>query len=174
VRRLSPPRGSLAASAQEGITARAKSRGRGNSATRFHMPGLPLLKLEIGFLQQAFPCMALENLCVPDVTPQCVHALVPRLIGHLEDRGAARGSAGQEARAQPVSGKLLRIEPGASGVCLFTMSATLRSVSLVACMRPLLSSTSRPCRNCAFPHRAGRRSPRERGRIQTSEFNPRA
>ena len=37
------------------------------------------------FLQQAFPCMALENLCVPDVTPQRVHALVPRLIGHLEE-----------------------------------------------------------------------------------------
>ena len=48
-------------------------------------------------LQQAFPGMALENLCVPDVAPQRVHALVPRLIGHLEDRGAARGSAGQEA-----------------------------------------------------------------------------
>ena len=29
--------------------------------------------------------MALENLCVPDVTPQRVHALVPRLIGHLEE-----------------------------------------------------------------------------------------
>jgi hypothetical protein len=41
--------------------------------------------------------MALENLFVPDVAPQRVHALVPRLIGHLEDRGAARGSTSQEA-----------------------------------------------------------------------------
>jgi hypothetical protein len=49
------------------------------------------------FLQQAFPCMVLENLCVPNVTPQCIHALVPRLIGHLEDRGSSRRSAGQEA-----------------------------------------------------------------------------
>jgi hypothetical protein len=48
-------------------------------------------------LQQAFPCVALENLGVPDVTPQRVDAFVPRLIGHLEDRGAARGSAGQKA-----------------------------------------------------------------------------
>jgi hypothetical protein len=39
----------------------------------------------------------LENLRIPDVTSQRVHALVPRLIGHLEDRGAACGSAGQEA-----------------------------------------------------------------------------
>ena len=36
------------------------------------------------------------NLCVPNVTPQRVHALVSRLIGHLEDGGAARGSAGQK------------------------------------------------------------------------------
>jgi hypothetical protein len=50
------------------------------------------------------------------LTPQRVHALVARLIGHLEDRGAARSSAGQEARAQRVPGELLRIEPGASGV----------------------------------------------------------
>ena len=59
--------------------------------------GPPLVKLEIGFLQQAFPCMALENVCVPDVIPERVHALVARLIGRLEDRGTARGSAGQKA-----------------------------------------------------------------------------
>ena len=43
-------------------------------------------------LQQAFPCMALENLCVPDVTPQRVHALVPRLIGQLESHAPRRRS----------------------------------------------------------------------------------
>jgi hypothetical protein len=41
--------------------------------------------------------MALENLHIPNVAPQRVHALVPRLIGHLEDGRAARSSAGQEA-----------------------------------------------------------------------------
>ena len=50
------------------------------AASDFTRRAAPLVKLEIGFLQEAFPCMALENLCVPDVTPQRVHA-----IGHLED-----------------------------------------------------------------------------------------
>ena len=40
---------------------------------------------------------AFENLRVPNVAPQRVHALVPRLIGHLEDRRAARSNAGQKA-----------------------------------------------------------------------------
>ena len=64
------------------------------------------------------PAWCLKNLCVPDVTPQRVHALVPRLIGHLEDRGAERRAAGQEASSQRVTSKLLGIESGPLGVRL--------------------------------------------------------
>jgi hypothetical protein len=35
--------------------------------------------------QQSLPCMVLENLCFPDVAAERIHALVARLIGHLED-----------------------------------------------------------------------------------------
>ena len=70
-------------------------------------------------LQQVFAWVILEDFSVPDITPQRVLALVPRLIGHLEDRRAPCGGAGQEARAQRVSGKVLRIEAGASGVTLY-------------------------------------------------------
>jgi hypothetical protein len=51
----------------------------------------------IALLQQPRPGVILENLRIPDIAAQRVHALVAGLIGHLEDRGAARGSAGQEA-----------------------------------------------------------------------------
>ena len=43
---------------------------------------------------------------------------MPRLIGHLEDRGAARRAAGQEASSQRVTSKLLGIESGPLGVRL--------------------------------------------------------
>jgi hypothetical protein len=36
-------------------------------------------------LQQALPRVILENLRIPNVAPERVHALVARLIGHLED-----------------------------------------------------------------------------------------
>jgi hypothetical protein len=56
-------------------------------------------------LEQSTASVILENLGIPDVAPQRVHALVSRLIGHLEDGGASRGSAGQEARSQRVTSK---------------------------------------------------------------------
>ena len=59
----------------------------------------------IAVLRAYASAKAPENLCVPDIAPQRVHALVPRLIGHLEDGGAARGSAGQKARTQRVASK---------------------------------------------------------------------
>jgi hypothetical protein len=61
-------------------------------------------------LQQTAPGVILENLCVANVAPQRVHALVARLIGHLENRGAASCGASQKPRAQRVSGKPRRIE----------------------------------------------------------------
>ena len=45
--------------------------------------------------------------------PQRVHALVPRLIGHLEDRGAARGSS---RVAKLTAGELERGVPRGRGV----------------------------------------------------------
>ena len=39
-------------------------------------------------LQQSGPGMIVEDLRVADVAPQRVHALVSRLIRHLENRGA--------------------------------------------------------------------------------------
>ena len=51
----------------EGIAAGRKSRGRGNSATCD-------FTRRATFLQQTFPCMALENFCISDVP--CAAALV--------------------------------------------------------------------------------------------------
>jgi hypothetical protein len=64
--------------------------------------------------QQSLPRVTFEIFSIPDVAPQRIHALVPGLIGHLEDRGAASGGTGQEARPQRVASEQLGIEAGAS------------------------------------------------------------
>jgi hypothetical protein len=48
-------------------------------------------------LQQSSPRVIPENLRIPDIAPQRVHAFAARLIGHLENRHASSCSAGQEA-----------------------------------------------------------------------------
>jgi hypothetical protein len=50
----------------------------------------------MGRYNRPIPAWFLENLSVSDIAPQCVHALVPRLIGHLENRRAPGCGAGQE------------------------------------------------------------------------------
>jgi len=67
-----------------------------------------------------------ENLRIANIAPQRVHALVTRLIGHLKDRGAPRGGAGQEAERNECPPNSLGSRPTRLA-CPFTSSATLWS-----------------------------------------------
>jgi hypothetical protein len=67
--------------------------------------------LGVGIYIKATPGVILENLGIANMAPQRVH-----VIGHLEDRGATRGGAGQKTRSQRVTGEHLRVEAGAADV----------------------------------------------------------
>jgi hypothetical protein len=61
-------------------------------------------------------CPLLEDFSVVDMAAQRLHRAVPRLIHHLEDRGATLGGAGQKPGAHRVPRKQRGIEPDALGI----------------------------------------------------------
>ena len=62
-------------------------------------------------LKQACTSMILKQLRVADVTPECVHAFVARLIGHFEDARAPRSRRGQKARPKGMTTESRNIQP---------------------------------------------------------------
>ncbi len=69
-------------------------------------------------LKESRPCVIPEQLGVPHIAAQSVHALMTAHVHHLENRRTPSGGAGQEPRSQRVPGETRRIEPDAGGMGL--------------------------------------------------------
>jgi hypothetical protein len=70
--------------------------------------------------------MILENLGIPDITPQGIDRSMAANVHHFEDGGTTLCSAGQEARPQGMPGELFRIEAHALRICLDDIGNTLQ------------------------------------------------